>query len=868
MTPFDATARLSRPDGVSMFDRTALLKLCGSIVLVLIATIAARADSLVPVTSQSAQGANDSVRWSQLGADATMLGLTSTVRSVGGSSITLSLAGTGSLVSVVCPAPPCSWAGSGFTAADTLIWTSDSGNGGNGPVTLTFASGVSGAGAMIQADGPGQFTAQIEAFNGATSLGSFTVVSDASGDAAYMGVLDQSGANITSVVFSLTTCVGACTDFAIDTVNLDTPSTAPAATLTPSSVAFGNQFVGTTSTTNDVQLTNSGSVTLNVTSIALTGTDSSQFLLVPPTSGSPCSFGTSSINAGSSCSVGVQFKPTSAGPKSASVSVTDDASGSPQSLALSGTGTVAAPGIALSPAIIAFNNQAVGTTSGTTNLQVTNSGTSTLNITSITLTGTDGSQFLLVAPTSGSPCSLGPSSLNVGSSCFVGVQFKPTSPGLKSASVSVADNASGSPQTVSLSATGAAPGVTLSSNNVQFNNQAVGTMSAITNLQITSSGSTPLSIMSITLSGADATQFVMVSPTSGSPCVIGVSTLNPNSSCFIGLQFRPTSAGAKSANVNITDNASGSPQPVALSGTGVAPAVTLSQASVAFGDINLGLSSATSNVQVTNSGNLALNLTSITLAGADAAHFALVAPSAGSPACTGTNSLIAGSSCFVGVQFKPTATGNRNANINVIDNAPTTTQIISLSGVGVDFSVAAAPPTAATVAAGTNASFTIDLTTSGGPSENVITFSASGSPAATNVTFGPASLPSGTGPINTAVTMTVTTARRSYVWPTARRFPTLPQSSMLLYSVLCLALGSALSFWKRNRLKPRKLIGVCSLALVLLACAAFQGCAKTEVVGGNSTTTTGGTPAGTSTITVTATAGSITRTTTVSLTVQ
>jgi hypothetical protein len=189
-----------------MFSCGGLRRLCGLIVLAAFSTTAAWADSLVLVTSQASQGANDSVLWSQLGADGTTLGSTAAATSTRGSSVTLSLAGSSSLVSVACTASPCSWTGAGFTAGDSLIWTSDTGNGGNGPLTLNFSRGVSGVGALIQADRPGQFTAQIQALNGATSLVSFTVVSNANGDAAYIGVLDQSGANITSIVFSLFNC--------------------------------------------------------------------------------------------------------------------------------------------------------------------------------------------------------------------------------------------------------------------------------------------------------------------------------------------------------------------------------------------------------------------------------------------------------------------------------------------------------------------------------------------------------------------------------------------------------------------------------------------------------------------------------------
>jgi hypothetical protein len=231
-----------------MCRRVSIPRLCGLVVLAALSTIAARADSLVVVTSQTGQGANDSVQWSQLGSDGTILGSSVVATSTGGSAVTLALAGPNSVVAVACTASPCSWTGAGFTAGDSLIWTSDSGNGGNGPLTLNLASGVSGAGASIQADGPGQFTAQIQAFNGAASLGLFTVTSDANGDAVYIGVLDQSGSNITSVVFSLASCTGICADFAIDAANLNTaPQTLVSlvSSLSPSALGQSVTFTAT-----------------------------------------------------------------------------------------------------------------------------------------------------------------------------------------------------------------------------------------------------------------------------------------------------------------------------------------------------------------------------------------------------------------------------------------------------------------------------------------------------------------------------------------------------------------------------------------------------------------------------------------------
>src|SRR5207237_5408613 len=94
-----------------------------------------------------------------------------------------------------------------------------------------------------------------------------------------------------------------------------------------------------TSTTANVELSNSGMAMLRITSIMLTGASSADFALVAPTTGSPaCSFGTGTIDIGHSCFFGVKLQPTSTGGKSASVSVTDNASGSPQTVALNGIG--------------------------------------------------------------------------------------------------------------------------------------------------------------------------------------------------------------------------------------------------------------------------------------------------------------------------------------------------------------------------------------------------------------------------------------------------------------------------------------------------------------------------------------------------
>jgi hypothetical protein len=207
--------------------------------------------------------------------------------------------------------------------------------------------------------------------------------------------------------------------------------------LTPSTVTFSGQFVGTTSAPQDLTLVNSGSSTLNITSITVTA--GSGF-------GETNNCGTS-VAAGSSCAISVTFSPTASGTASGTLSVTDNATGSPQIVALTGTGE--SPTVSLSASTLNFGSQLVGTSSTTPQkVTLTNTGNASLSITSISIGGTDPSDFTL-SPSN--PCG---STIAQGSSCTIQVNFKPATDGSQSATLSITDNAPGSPQVVSLTGTG------------------------------------------------------------------------------------------------------------------------------------------------------------------------------------------------------------------------------------------------------------------------------------------------------------------------------------------------------------------------------------------------------------------------------
>jgi hypothetical protein len=171
--------------------------------------------------------ADTTVNWAQLGTDGTLLGSTFTATPAGAltgvNTIGGSLSAVNSILAVDCAASPCSWGpvSVGFLAGQTLIWTSDAGSGGNGPLVLTFPA-VYAAGLWMQADTGGAFTASITATYAGALTQTFTEASDASGDPIFIG--ERNGvANITKISLTLTTVGfgGNLNDFAVDRLLLN-----------------------------------------------------------------------------------------------------------------------------------------------------------------------------------------------------------------------------------------------------------------------------------------------------------------------------------------------------------------------------------------------------------------------------------------------------------------------------------------------------------------------------------------------------------------------------------------------------------------------------------------------------------------------
>lgn len=200
-------------------------------------------------------------------------------------------------------------------------------------------------------------------------------------------------------------------------------------TVTPASLAFAKEAEGNTSTAKKVTLKNTGMATLDITSIV----PSAEFAVSATTCGS-----TLAINK--SCTVSVTFTPTALGAQTGTLTFTDNATGSPQTVALSGTGIVDAE---LTPATATFAKTKVGSTSAAKTFTLTNEQSVSLTGISISTTGA----FAVSSTTCGS-------TLAEKAKCTISVEFKPTATGLTTGSLSVSDSGSNSPQTSALKGTG------------------------------------------------------------------------------------------------------------------------------------------------------------------------------------------------------------------------------------------------------------------------------------------------------------------------------------------------------------------------------------------------------------------------------
>ncbi len=212
---------------------------------------------------------------------------------------------------------------------------------------------------------------------------------------------------------------------------------APAVTVSPSAVSFPSINQGSSSAPQSLTVISSGNTTLHISSVSLSGPNPSDFSLT-----NNC---TAPLAPASSCTISLVFSPAAPGQRTADLVITDDAQGSPQGVVLGGTGIAVLSALSLSPPAPSFPATTQGASSAPQTLTAVNSGNAPLQVSSISLNGSNASEFG-VSSTCTAP-------LAPAASCSISLVFSPTASGQSSANLVIADDAPNSPQTIALSAT-------------------------------------------------------------------------------------------------------------------------------------------------------------------------------------------------------------------------------------------------------------------------------------------------------------------------------------------------------------------------------------------------------------------------------
>ena len=233
-----------------------------------------------------------------------------------------------------------------------------------------------------------------------------------------------------------------------------------------------------------------------------------------------------------------------------------------QSVSLTGNGVD--PNANLTPGSFGFGSQPVATTSGATTFTLQNTGTSPLTYGTVTKGGADPGDFSVTD----SDCAA-KGSLAVNATCTISVAFVPTTTGSRSATVTVHDDDPNNPtQSVTVTGNGTPSSVGFSPSSVTFvKSIPAGTASPVHTVTISNTTNSNLPIAGMSIVGANPKNFIRSADTCTG------TTIGPNGTCTIHVEFTPSAAGLRTALLQVRDTGPISPHlhQVTLTGRGTSP---------------------------------------------------------------------------------------------------------------------------------------------------------------------------------------------------------------------------------------------------------------------------------------------------------
>src|ERR1019366_5230989 len=200
-----------------------------------------------------------------------------------------------------------------------------------------------------------------------------------------------------------------------------------------------------------------------------------------------------------------------------------------------------------------------------------------------------------------------------------------------------------------ITGTGQTKTLSFSPTSLTYAAQTDGTTSVAQSVTVNSIGTASVTLSNIQLTGANAADYAISANTCG-------PTLASGANCSVSITFTPSATGTRTAALTLTGDASGSPQSVAITGTGQTKTLSFSPTSLTYAAQTDGTTSAAQSVTVNSIGTAAVALATIHLTGSNAADYAISANACGPTLASGAN-------CSVSITFTPSATGTRTASL-------------------------------------------------------------------------------------------------------------------------------------------------------------------------------------------------------------
>ena len=431
---------------------------------------------------------------------------------------------------------------------------------------------------------------------------------------------------------------------------------APLIEISPSTLSFGSQSVGSTSKSKTVTLRNSGTAPLQIAGLELQGGGAKDFRRQRD----KCSKET--LSPKDTCTVEFSFAPRAAGVRSVDLAISSDSLQEPADFRISGEGIWTGAAFAVEPKNLRFADYLVGSDQMKQRIVITNRQSSAIRGLEVDLVSETAAYSVTKESCSGR-------SIAPGESCTVYVGFSAPDEGDFSALLQLGDQRLGV-FGVELQGRGVAPRWVLSTDALDLGTVRVGSKSELLGVELANEGSAAARVSSVEIRGVDSNRFRKQRDGCAG------SSVAPGTSCTVEIMFVADREGAHQAKLRMQTEAGASPEPVTLSALAAAPRLSLDLEMVEFGQVHR---TTLQEVILTasNPGTAPLQMDGFSLAGSAPESFRVLGGT-----CFPQAAVPPKQRCTVRLGFDPIAEGRSTARLQIEHDGISGPKTVPLSGTG------------------------------------------------------------------------------------------------------------------------------------------------------------------------------------------